>query len=140
MARISYQEIIEEISKYLTSDETLISVGIFKRVPPASMLLLTRGMAWFLSKEFYVGVTEQRLFVLPLLNKTGKKLIFEEMISAGFDEVDIYQGFINETILDLRKSYKGKPLKLRFKTLLIDQAMDPFDFIAAIKQGKASLQ
>jgi len=60
MARINQTKVEKDISQYLSSEERLISIGVFKKVPSTGSLMLTRGMTWLLSQRFYVGVTDQR--------------------------------------------------------------------------------
>ena len=133
MARINQTLIKKELSQYLSSDENLISIGIFKKVPSTTSLMLTRGMTWLFSPRFYVGVTDQRLIVIPEVSKQGQDVIY-----AGFNDVEFYTDAFNTTILDIQKLFKGTPLKLRFKPSYQFQGTDQFDFIAAVKQGKNS--
>ena len=127
--------IIDIFSRHLESDEDLISVGAFKKVPSTSCLLLTRGMAWFFAEDFYVGVTTKRLIILP---KSMKNVLYTNVISVDLNQVEFYEDAFNNSILKVQVTYKGQPLKLRFKSR--DQTLDwnPFDFIAAVQQGKHS--
>ena len=133
MDRINQTQIKNEFTQYLSKAENLISIGIFKNVPSTTSVMLTRGMTWFFAPTFFVGVTDQRLIIIPEVVKQG-----QSMIDAGFDEVEFYTDALNNTILDIQKIYQGKPLKLRFKPGYHFQGMDQFDFIAAVKQGKKS--
>jgi len=138
MAYINPTQIEKWFSEYLFGEERLMSIGVFKKVPSTGWLLLTKGMAWLLSQEFYVGVTDQRLIILPTSKRKTQNWMQEEMIYAGLDEVDFYGDALNNTILDVHKIYEGEPLKLRFKPGYQFHGMDQFDFIAAVKQGKNS--
>jgi len=138
MARINQTKVEKELSQYLSSEEHLISIGVFKKIPSTGWLMMTRGMAWVLSQQFYVGVTDQRLIILPDLRNKNQKGMGENVIYAGFDEVEFFTGAFNTTILDVQKHFEGTPLKLRFKPDYQFQGMDQFDFIAAVKQGKNS--
>jgi hypothetical protein len=131
MAQFNQAQIKQTIHENLEEMEQLISIGVFKKVPSTSWLLLSRGMAWILASKFYVGVTDRRLIILPESMQRGATGIF-----AGFDEVDFYTDPLNNTILDIHKTYQGEPLKLRFKSGYTFEGMDQFDFITAVKQGK----
>ena len=133
MARISQTQIKNEFTQYLSKRENLISIGIFKKVPSTTSLMLTRGMTWLFSPRFYVGVTDQQLIVIPEVSKQGQDEIY-----AGFSDVEFYTDAFNTTVLDIQKIYQGRPLKLRFKPGYHFQGMDQFDFIAVVKQGKKS--
>lgn len=133
MAQLNQTLIKKELSQHLSSGENLISIGIFKKVPTTTSLMFTRGMTWWFSRRFYVGVTDQRLIAIPEVSKQGQNAIF-----AGFDEVEFYTGSFNTTILEVQKLYNGTPLKLRFKPGYQFQGLDQFDFIAAVKKGKKS--
>ncbi len=138
MGRTNQTQIKKDISQYLSSEEHLISIGVFKKVPSTGSLMLTRGMTWLLSQRFYVGVTDQRLIILPDLRKKNQEGMGENVIYAAFDEVEFFTGAFNTTILDVQKHFEGTPLILRFKPGYQIQGMDQFDFIAAVKQGKNS--
>jgi len=139
MAYINQKLIKKAFSQYLSSEEHLLSIGVFKKVPSTKWLLLSKGMVWLLSREFYVGVTDQRLIVLPASKAKRLSGMEDDVIAAGFDEVEFYTDALNNTILDIQKIYQGEPLKLRFKSGYRFQGMDQFDFIAAVKQGKQVL-
>lgn len=136
MSHINQSQVKKIISQYLSKAENLITIGILKRIPPTSYLLLTRGMAWIFSKEFYVGVTDQRLIILPESKRMRGEGFEEEPIFADFDEVEFYTDPLNNTILDVQSMYQGVPLKLRFKPGYAFEGTNQFDFIAAVKQGK----
>jgi len=138
MSRINQTQIGHEISQHLSSHERLLSIGVFKRVPSTGWLFLTRGMAWFLTEDMYVGVTDQRLIILPNSRKGDQRGLGENVIYADFYEVAFYNDPLNNLILSVQKLYKDQPLKLRFKPHYQFQGMDQFDFIAAVKQGKKS--
>jgi hypothetical protein len=137
MTQIQQAQVKQAICDYLEDGEQLVSIGVFKKVPSTSWLLLTRGMAWILASRFYVGVTNRRLMVLPDSSQIGRG---EAAIFADFDEVDFYTDPLNNIILDIQKTYQGAPLKLRFKSGYTFEGMDQFDFISAVKQGKAALK
>lgn len=136
MSRINQNQLKEDISRHLSSDERLLSIGVLKRVPSTGLLLLTKGIGWFLTEDFYVGVTDQRLIILPETSKGDVRVLGEDVIFADFTEVMFYTDAFNNTILDIHKIYKGNPLKLRFKPGHQIQGTDQFDFIAAVTQGK----
>ncbi len=134
MYKISLDQMKAALSTYLNENEELEAIGIFKKVPSTSFLLLTRGMAWFLSRDFHIGVTDQRLVILPVTKRslaTGK---YEEVIYADYAEVHLHEGPLNNTMLDIQKIYKGKPLNLRYKTNLMPEGLDLYEFITAVKQ------
>ena len=135
MSQINQSQIKKNFSDVLNDEETLVSIGIMKKVPSTSWLLLSRGMAWILATKFYVGVTDQRLIILPKSSQMGAPVIF-----ADFDEVAFITDPLNNTILDIQKTYKGDPLKLRFKSGYQFDGTDQFDFIAAVKQGKSAVK
>ena len=138
MAYINPEQIKKWFSQYLSGEEHLVSIGVFKKVPSTGCLLLTKGMAWLLSQEFYVAVTDQRLIILPSSRKRRQDWMQENIIYADFNEVEFYADALNNTILDIQKIYEGEPLKLRFKPGYQFQETNQFDFIAAVKQGKKS--
>jgi len=131
MSQINQSQIKNNISEHLKGDENLLSLGVMKKVPSTSWLLLSRGMAWILASKFYVGVTDQRLIILPESPKS-----YESVIFADFDEINFSTDPLNNTILNIQKTYQGEPLKLRFKSGYQFDGMDQFDFIGAVKQGK----
>jgi len=132
MVQINKSQIKKIFSDHLNDEEKLLSISIMKKVPSTSWLLLSRGMAWILASKFYVGVTDQRLIILPESNQGNEAVLF-----ADFDEVDFSTDPLNNTILDIQKTYRGEPLKLRFKSGYHFEGMDQFDFITAVKQGKS---
>ena len=135
MSHINQTQIKQEISQYLSSDEHLLSIGALKRVPSTGWLLLTRGMAWFFFRDVFVGVTDQRLIILPDPKKKYQTEMGENVIFANFSEVRFYTDALNNSILEVQKIFKGEPLKLRFKPGYQFQGEDQFDFITAVKQG-----
>jgi len=136
MAFINQKLIKKTFSQYLSSGEHLVSIGVFKKIPSTGCLLLTKGMAWFFSDEFYVAVTDQRLIILPASRKKSLRETGEEVIFADFDQVEFKTDPLNNPVLDVQKLYGGNPLNLRFKSGFQFEGMDQFDFIAAVKQGK----
>lgn len=138
MNRISCDHIEQELSEHLSNGENLISIGIFKKVPSITWMLFTKGFAWLLTQEFSVGVTDQRLIILP--RSVNKRSIesFEDVIFADFSEVRLYEGFFRNTMLDIHKMYKGQPLSLRYKSDCIPEGINLYDFIAVVKQRTAS--
>lgn len=136
MDRITQHSIIDTVSEYLKDGEQLVSLGVFKKLPSTSFFLLTRGIAWMLTQDFYVGATDQRVIVLPVSHKKLGKVIFEDAFFVRYDEVELTEDVFNNTILKIKKIYRGYHLKLRFKTR--DRTLDwsPFEFIAAVQQGK----
>jgi hypothetical protein len=122
-----------DFSGYLSREENLVTIGLFKQVPQTSHLLLSKGIAWLFSKEFEVAVTNQRLIILPSSRHIWQE---QDAIFADFDEVEFYKGLLSMTVLDVQKNYHGKPLQLRFQPGYDYQGMDQFDFIAAVKQAK----
>jgi hypothetical protein len=136
MRYISRSQVEQVISGYLQNEETLVSVGIFKQMPSITWLLLTKGMAWFLTRAFYVGVTSQGVIILPYTTRNEEK--FEDAIFADYDDTQLYNGPFNNTVLEIQKMYKGEPLKLRFITGRFSQGFDLYEFIAALKQKMTS--
>jgi hypothetical protein len=136
MAHLTPKQIEKWLSQYLTDDEHLVSFAVFKKVPSVGWLLLTKGMAWVFSQKLYVGVTNQRLIILPASRKRKRSGMQEDAIYAGLNEVEFYVDGLNTTILNIQKTYEGEPLKLRFKSDNQVQGMDQFDFIAAVKERK----
>lgn len=129
MSLIDISQIEISFTKYLSNEESILTIGTFKKVPSISHLLLTRGMAWFLSRCFYVAVTNQRLIILPNRRE-------DEVLYANYDEVNFSTDPINNLVLNISKTYRGMPLNLRFKFRYQFKGMDQFDFIAAVKQRK----
>ncbi len=111
MKYISRSQVEQVISEYLQNEEELISVGIFKQLPSITWLLLSRGMAWFLTRAFYVGITNQRVIILPFTMRSEEG--FEEAIFADFSDTQLYNGPFNNTVLEIQKMYKGEPLKFK---------------------------
>jgi len=136
MSHKSYQQLRQVISQYLLPEENLVSIGLFKRVPPTGILFLTRGIAWFLAQDFFVGVTDQRLVILPVSKGKQKTKWFEDVIYANFDEVDFSEDIFRNSFLKVQKIFKGEPLKLRFKSRHRYTDQDQFDFIGITRQGK----
>ena len=134
MNRLRVDQIKAALSKHLSAGEALEAVGVFKKIPSTSWLFLTRGMAWLLTQEFHVGVTDQRIVILPVPKKCKVSDEYEGVIYADFDEVNLYEGPIKNTMLDIHKMYKGKPLHLRYKSNLVPEGLDLYEFITAIKQ------
>lgn len=136
MERLAHHPIATAFAQYLEAEENLVSVGGFKKVPTTSFFLLTRGIAWMLTQDFYVGVTNQRIIVLPVSQKRFGEMVFDEPFFVSFDAVELSEDLFNNTILKIQRLYRGYHLKLRFKTR--DQTVDwnPFEFIAAVQQGK----
>ena len=133
MSPANQAQINGAISESLAAGEELLAIGSFKRFPPTSWLVLTRGFAYLLAPRFYVGVTDQRLIILP---ESGLSTPDRGTIEAGFDEVSFSNDLFNNPVLDIQKSYQGKPLKLRFSSSHYLKGMDQFDFIAAVKKGQ----
>ena len=137
MRRISSDHIERELSEYLSDGENLVSIGIFKKVPTITWMLFTKGFAWLLTQEFYVGVTDHRLIILPRSVNKRSVESFEDVIYADFGEVRLYEGPFRNTMLDIHKMYKGQPLSLRYKSDYIPEGIDLYDFITAVKQRSA---
>jgi len=136
MDRLIHNPIHDAFAHHLEAEEKLVSVGVFKKVPSTPFFLLTRGIAWLLTQDFYVGVTNQQLIILPASQKKMGKAVFEDAFFVRFEEVELTEGIFKNTVLDIKKMYRGYHLKLRFKTR--DRSLDwnPFDFIASVQQGK----
>jgi hypothetical protein len=139
MKTLSQIQINKIFSPYLSGAEKSVSVGVFKKVPSISWLLLSKGFAWLLTKRFFVGVTDQRLIILPE-PKQGKQItIDEQVIYAAFNEVSLSNDPLKNIILTIEKTFKGEPLNLRFDGSTMIKGFDQFDFIAALKQAQAVL-
>ena len=140
MERLAHHPIATAFAQYLEAEENLVSVGGFKKVPTTSFFLLTRGIAWMLTQDFYVGVTNQRIIVLPVSQKRFGEMVFDDAFFVSFDAVELTEDLFNNTILKIQKLYRGYHLKLRFKTR--DQTADwnPFEFIAAVQHGKQAAE
>lgn len=134
MTRLGIDQIKAALSKHLSPGEALEAIGIFKKVPSISCLFLSRGMAWVLTQEFHIGVTDQRMVILPVSKRCGAFGEYEDAIYADFTEVLLHEGPLNNTMLDIQKMYKGKPLHLRHKSTRFPEGLDLYAFIAAVKQ------
>ena len=139
MKTLDQIQINKIFSPHLSGEEKLVSVGVFKKVPSISWLLLTKGFAWLLTQRFFVGVTDQRLMILPE-PKQGKQIaIDEQVIYASFNEVSFSNDPLKNILLMIDKTFKGEPLNLRFDSSTMIKGYDQFDFIAAVKQAQAVL-
>jgi len=127
-------QIKSALSQHLAADDKLKAIGVFKKVPSTSWLLLTRGFAWLVTQDFHVGVTDQHLVILPVLKRCGFKRPYDDVIIANFNEVHLHEGPLKNTMLDIQKTYKGEPLNLRYKNECVPEGMDLYDFITAVKQ------
>ena len=139
MKTLNQIQINKIFSPHLSGEEKLVSVGVFKKVPSVSWLLLTKGFAWLLTQRFFVGVTNQRLIILPE-PKQGKQIaIDEQVIYAAFNEVSFSNDPLKNILLMIDKTFKGEPLNLRFDSSMMIKGYDQFDFIAAVKQAQSTL-
>jgi hypothetical protein len=138
MKRTKNDQMMNNLNLHLVDGEEIISIGIFKKMPSTSWLLLTKGLAWILTQEFYVAVTNQRLIILPGATHRRRLQSFEDPIFADFNKVRLYEGPLKNTMLDVHKMYKGSPLNLRFKTECLPEGIDLYDFISALRQRTAS--
>lgn len=139
MKTLDQIQINQNFSPHLAGDEKLVSVGVFKKVPSISWLLLTKGFAWLLTQRFFVGVTDQRLIILPEPTQGKQIAMDEQVIYASFNEVSFSNDPLKNIILMIDKTFKGEPLNLRFDPSMIIKGFDQFDFIAAVKQAQTSL-
>ncbi len=136
LSRLKQDEIKSAFSQYLGRGEQVLAIGVFKKMPSTGWLLLSKGMAWFFTPEFYAAVKDRRLIFLPASRFKGRMRAEEDVFTAELDEVELSSDALNNTILDIRKSYDGEPLKLRFRPGASFLGMDQFDFIAALKGVK----
>lgn len=137
MSQKNSKQIKETFLEYLSGKEYLRAIGVFKKVPTTWMCFLTRGIAWFWSEEFYVAVTNQRLILLPDLERKDLGDVVREAASIDFDEVDISEGPFQNSFLEIQKHNQLGVLKLRFKPGYNFIGSNKFDFIAALKHGMA---
>jgi hypothetical protein len=133
MSPINQAQIKQTIGESLEAGEELLSIGSFKKIPPTSWLLLTRGFAYLLAPRFYVGVTDRRMIILP---ESSLNAFDKGTMTAGFDQVSLTSDLFNNTVLDIQKTYQGVPLQLRFSSSQKFEGIDQFDFIAAVKKGQ----
>ena len=136
MSQKNSKQIKETFLEYLSGKERLMAIGVFKKVPTTWMCFLTRGIAWFWSEEFYLAVTNQRLILLPDLERKDLGHVLKEAAVIEFDEVEVSEGPFQSTILDIQKHNQLGVLKLRFKPGYNFMGSNMFDFIAALKRGK----
>jgi len=139
MKTLTQTQLNKIFSPYLSDEETLVSVGIFKKVPSISWLLLTKGFAWLLTQRFFVAVTDQRVILLPETNNRSQIPIAEQAIVAAFDDVALSNDPLKNIILMVDKTFNGEPLNLRFDGRMMIKGVDQFDFIAAVKTAQASV-
>jgi hypothetical protein len=137
MSQISQEKVREGFSRHLLPEEKLVCIGALQKVPTTSYLLLTKGLAWFFSQQFYVAVTDRRLMILPASSVKHYQNNREDVIFLNFDEVE-FTTLLSNIILNVELIHKGSPLKLRFRSGFKFNGLDQFDFIAAVKQGKQS--
>jgi hypothetical protein len=139
MKTLSQIQINKNFSPHLSGEEKLVSVGVFKKVPSISWLLLSKGFAWLLTQRFFVGVTDQRLIILPDSSRRTQISLGEVAIFANFDEVSLSNDPLKNIILTIDKTFKGEPLNLRFDGSMIVKGFDQFDFIAAVKHAQTAV-
>ena len=126
-----------EFTPLLKPDETITALGIFKKDPSISRLLLTRGIARYGAREFHAAVTDQRLIVLAVHVVRGEKLV-SNPIDAKLSDVQITRNYFNETILVALIELLEKPLTLRFKSSMKDLGLSQSKFISALKQPQTA--
>ena len=139
MRTLDQIQINKIFSPHLSGEEKLVSVGVFKKVPSISWLLLTKGFAWLLTQRFFVAVTDQRLIILPEAKKGKKIATDEQVICAAFNEVSLSNDPLKNILLMIDKTFKGEPLNLRFDSSTMVKGYDQFDFITAVKQAQSTL-
>jgi hypothetical protein len=139
MKTLDQIQINKNFSPHLAGEEKLVSVGVFKKVPSISWLLLSKGFAWLLTQRFFVGVTDQRLIILPDSSRRTQISLGEVAIFANFDEVSLSNDPLKNIILTIDKTFKGEPLNLRFDGSMMVKGFDQFDFIAAVKNAQTSI-
>jgi len=128
------RQLESEFTSLLKPDETIAALGVFKKDPAISHILLTRGIARYAAKEFHAAVTNQRLIVLAVHFIRGEKVL-SSPLEAGISEVQITRNFFNETILVVPIEPLEKPLSLRFKSRMEVLGLSSSDFISALKQS-----
>ncbi|MBG0786695.1 MAG: hypothetical protein H0S79_16485 [Anaerolineaceae bacterium] len=132
---ISYPHQLEsEFTSLLKPDETIAALGIFKKDPSISSLLLTRGITRFAAKEFHAAVTDQRLIVLAVHTVRGEKVV-SNPIEAPLDEIQVTKNFFNEPVLVVPMPILEKTLTLRFKSGMQALGLNKYEFIGAIRQS-----
>jgi len=132
MARVSFKQIVREITPFLNEDEILLSAGIFKERASVGLLMLTRFLARFYMPEFFAGVTDQSVIILPL-DRESRHVNDDRVFRLDFSAVE----FKGNSFLVYRE--KGSPLELRFASeCFYVEDFNKNEFIGAVYHGKFS--
>jgi len=121
--------------KYLTNDEELISIGTFLKRAGYLKNRLTFGIAGLKDRNYYLGITNKRIIVLPLNYWTN-----------SVEEKNIYS--INHKDVEIRKNHLYIPspgsknnIELRFQFGIKEvSGLDKNEFINAIYSFKSKSQ
>ncbi len=122
-----------EFTPLLKPDETITALGIFKKDPSISRLLLTRGIARYAAREFHAAVTDQRLIVLAVHTVRGEKVV-SSPIEAQLSDIQVTKNFFNEPVLVVPTPVLEKTLTLRFKSGTEVLGLNKYDFIGALRR------
>ena len=136
MSEKSVAALVKQITPQSTDDEKIKALGVFRKVPSVSAMMLTRGLARFYSSKFYAAVTNDRIILSPVSGKKGQSN-HEPIISVSFDDVRFYEKFLYATVMEVRLPGEEPSLKLRFSEQMHSLNLDKFEFVGAVYQGKS---
>lgn len=135
MVSNSVTKLIKLFNPYLQKGERIISVGVFRKIPSVSAMIMTRCMARFFTQISIIAVTDKRVILLPE-SKRGESLVGKPMDAIGFDDVSFSESFFYSTMVEIRLPGEDSPLRLRFSGKNRSLGLDKNDFIGAVYQGK----
>ena len=127
------EQVDKEFSQYLSTDERVKASGFFRKVPSIRMWMLTRGFARFFSKEFLVGVTDQRVLVIPI-NRVEGKTVYGDALNINTQDIRFGFGWFNDLIVRFRLSDSNHRLKLRFASGPFSDQTDRLHFLKALEE------
>jgi len=120
------------LAPFLNQGEHVISCGSFETRPSLTANVLTLGIASVTNQVNVIGVTNERIIVIPY-SRTKLKPSEKDVFSVPYDEV-----VINKNNLAIHKPGDNKPSKYFFRFGLKSlSGIDKNEFIAAIEQRKS---
>ena len=120
------------LTKYLESDEELISVERMQTRTPVVARALTLGMSNLANRDYFVGLTDSRLIIVPLSRMGGwqKK---NDVFSIKFNDIEIK----NDKLLICPKG-KYKPIKFHFMSgIKAFTKLDKNEFLYQLEKKQA---
>jgi hypothetical protein len=119
------------LAPFLNQGEQVIACGSFETRPSLAAKVLTLGIASVTNQVNVIGVTNDRIIVIPY-SRTKFKPSGKDAFSVSYDEV-----VINKNNLAIHKPGANKPSKYFFRFGLKSlSGIDKDEFIAAIEQRK----